>query len=96
MTRLRSDCALQWRNRLHAASDKLPERGAGGALAQVRLDVGVGVFDGVEVGRVGRRIAQLGCGGLDRLAHARNLVRTHIVHEDDVAFFRVGTSTCST
>jgi hypothetical protein len=24
MTRLRSGCALQWRNRLHAASDKLP------------------------------------------------------------------------
>jgi len=24
MTRLRSCCALQWRNRLHAASDKLP------------------------------------------------------------------------
>ena len=43
------------------------------------------MFDWVEVGRVGGQVAQFGTGSLDRLTHAIDLVRTQIVHEDDVA-----------
>ena len=44
------------------------------AFAQQRLELGEGVLDRVEVGAVGRQVAQLCAGGLDHLAHARPLV----------------------
>ncbi len=48
------------RNRLEAAPAEPREGvdGAGRAFAQVRLQLGVDVLDGVEIGRIGRQIAQ--------------------------------------
>ena len=62
--------ALGRRERVEASADDGPEviDGAGGGLAQERLELGDGVLDRVEVGRVGREEQELRSGRLDRLA----------------------------
>ncbi len=57
-----------------------------GGLAQQRLEFGEEQLDRVEVGGVGRQVAQGGAGRFDRLAHAGHFVRLEIVHDDEVAF----------
>jgi hypothetical protein len=46
--------------------------------AQEDLEFGEGHFDGIEVGAVGRQVAQACAGGLDRLSHAMDLVSGQI------------------
>ena len=41
-------------------------------------------LDGIEIGAVGREVAQGGAGGLDCLSNAVDLVGRQIVHDDDV------------
>ena len=48
------------------------------------LDLGEGLLDGVEVGRVRRQVAEPGAGGLDHLPDGGCLVGAEIVHDDDV------------
>ena len=54
------------------------------------LEFGEGHFDGIEVGAVGRQVAQACAGGLDRLSDAMNLMGGQIVHDDDVAWPQLG------
>src|SRR5690348_722195 len=49
------------------------------------LELGEGVFDGIEVGAVGRQIEQPCACRFDGLANACDLVGGQIVHDDDVA-----------
>ena len=41
-----------------------------------------------SIGRIGRQVAQIGVGGLDRLAHADDLVRGQVVHDHAVAWIQ--------
>ncbi len=59
--------------------------GSGGGVAHMRFELSEGVFDGVEVGTVGRQVEELGALGLDRLPEAGDFVGRQIVHDDDVA-----------
>ena len=64
--------------------------GALGRLAQERLQLGEGVLDRVEVGRVGREVEQARAGCLDQLSHPRPLVAGQVVHDHDVAGPQLG------
>jgi hypothetical protein len=55
------------------------------AVRSRALSLAKGLLDRVEVRAVGRQIAELGAGSLDRLAHALDLVRLEIVQHHDVA-----------
>jgi hypothetical protein len=57
-------------------------------LAHPVLDLGEGLLDRIEVGRVGRQVPEPGAGGLDRLPDSRRLVGAEIVEDDDVAWFQ--------
>ena len=50
------------------------------------LELGEAVFDRIEVGTVGRQIAEFGAAGFNSLPDARDLVSGQIVHDDDVAW----------
>ena len=52
----------------------------------MRLELGEGIFDRIEVGTVGRQIVEFGAAGLNSLPDARDLVGGQIVHDDDVAW----------
>lgn len=52
----------------------------------MRLELGEGIFDWIEIGTVGRQIAEFGATGLDSLPDADDLVSGQIVHDDDVAW----------
>ena len=56
--------------------------GAGSLMGEQGLGLGEGVFDGIEVGALGR---QARAAALNRGAHTRTLVAAGIVHADDVA-----------
>ena len=62
--------------------------GAFRVFAQVRLEFGEGLLDRIEVGRVRRQVAKRGAGLFDQAAHLFALVRTEIVHDDDVAWLK--------
>ncbi len=49
------------------------------------LEFAPGLFDGVEVRRVGRQVEQRSPAGLDPLAYAVDLVGAEIVHDEDMA-----------
>ena len=53
-------------------------------FAQERFEFCKDLFDRIEVGRVRRQISQSGARRFDRLAHAWNLVRRQVVHDDDI------------
>jgi hypothetical protein len=53
--------------------------------AQQLLELGPGLFDGVQVRRVRRQVKQLGSCRLDSFAHSLDLVRTEIVHHHHIA-----------
>jgi hypothetical protein len=55
------------------------------ALAQHGLELGEDLFDGIEVGAVGRQEGHSGADPLDGLSNGLALVRAEIVHDDDVA-----------
>lgn len=52
------------------------------------FDLGEGLFDGVEVGAVGRQEPEPSVGGFDGGAHGFGFVAAEIVHDDDVAGFK--------
>ena len=59
---------------------------SGGSLSQQGFEFGEELFDWIEVGAIGRQVAEFGAGGFDRLLDASNLVARKIVHNDDVAW----------
>jgi hypothetical protein len=59
--------------------------GSFGDFAQESLQLGIGFLDGMEVGAVGRQVAQFGPGCLYQLFDARSLVGGEIVHDDGIA-----------
>ena len=48
------------------------------------LDLGEGLFDGIEVGAVGRQEPEPGAGGFDGVADGLGFVTSQVVHDDDV------------
>src|SRR5271167_2089500 len=70
------------RERADAAAE--PAHSSLGNLAQKRLEFAERHLDRIEVRRVLRQIAKLRAASLDRFAHASNLVRRQIVHDNDV------------
>ncbi len=50
------------------------------------FELGPGLFDGVQVGRVRRQIKQLRACGLDPLRHAVDLVRAEVVHHHHISW----------
>ena len=59
-------------------------------LSHPVLDLGEGLLDRVEVGRVWRQIPEAGAGRPDRAPHGGRFVAAEIVHHDDVAFAQHG------
>jgi len=51
------------------------------------FDLGEGLFDRIEVGRVWGQIPELGAGGPDDAAQSGRLVAAEVVQDDDVAGF---------
>jgi len=49
------------------------------------FELGDELLDRVEIGRIGRQVAQFGASGLDDLPHRLAFVCRQIVHHDDVA-----------
>ena len=68
-------------------ADGAPEAFDGplGGLSQKRLEFGEGIFDGIEIGTVGREVEKACAHGFDQLTHFRPFVAGQIVHDDDVA-----------
>ena len=68
-------------------SDALPcfLYGSLGGFSQEQLELGEDLFDGIEVGGVGRQEQQPGSSRADRLADGRALVTAKIVHDDHIA-----------
>jgi hypothetical protein len=56
------------------------------SLPHPMLDLGEGLFDRVEVGRVWRQVPEPGASGLDHLPDSFRLVASEIVENDDIAF----------
>ena len=56
-----------------------------GGLAKGCFELGENLFDWVEVGAVGREVAQRRAGPLDHFLDARDFVGGKIVHHDDIA-----------
>src|SRR5260370_40369156 len=54
-------------------------------FAQMRFDFAEAILDRVEIGGVLRQITQCCTGRFNRLAHARDLARWHIIHNDRIA-----------
>lgn len=55
------------------------------SLTHPMLDLGEGLFDWIEVGRVWRQVPEPGASGLDHLPDSFRLVASKIVENDDVA-----------
>lgn len=49
------------------------------------FDFGEGLFDGIEVGRIGRQEPQTRARGADGLFNGRAFVASQIIHDDDLA-----------
>ena len=64
--------------------------GSRGGLAHMRLELGKGIFDRIEIGAVGRQIVEFGAAGLNGKPDARDLVGGQIVHNDDIAWAQYG------
>jgi len=56
-----------------------------GVFSQVRLELGERLLDRIEIGRIGRQVAEFAARRLDRLADGGALVGAEIVHHHDVA-----------
>ena len=53
--------------------------------AEQLFEFGPGLFDGVEIGRIGWQIEQSGTHGLHACSHALDLMNVEVVHHEDVA-----------
>jgi hypothetical protein len=58
---------------------------AGLHSSQELFQLGPGLLDGIEVGRVGRQVQQLRAAAFQQPAHSFDLVRAQIVEDNDVA-----------
>jgi hypothetical protein len=56
--------------------------------AHAVLDLGEGLFDRIEVGRVWRQIPEPCAGRFNQAAQGRRLVAAEIVHDDDIAWVK--------
>lgn len=76
-----------WREGIEQFADTLPCRfdGSFGGFSQQQFELGEHLFDGIEVGAVGRKVEQLCACRPDRGAHGLALVAAEVVHDDDVA-----------
>ena len=76
-----------WREGVEQDADALPcgFEGSLGGFAQEQFELGEDLFDGVQVGRVGRQEDEPGPDAADRLADGGTFVTTKIVHDDDIA-----------
>lgn len=79
--------ALGWREAFQEAGNPVPQalQGALLVLSKMRLEFREGVFDWVQVRRVGRQIAQRSARRFDGASYFSALVRAKIVHHDDVS-----------
>jgi hypothetical protein len=68
--------ALGWAVELENVCDGVPETVACplARFSQQRLEFGKGLFDGIEIGAVGRQVEQLGLAVFDRFPNAGDLV----------------------
>ena len=68
-------------------SDSVPQcwNGALTSLAQQGFEFSEGLFDRIEVWRIGRQIDEAGAGGFDHLLYACHFVGRQIVHDEDIA-----------
>ena len=64
--------------------------GALSGLAEQGFELGEDVLDGIEIGAVGGQEEELGAGLADGPSHRLALVRSQIVHDDDVAWGELG------
>lgn len=63
--------------------------GASFESAELLLHLGPTLLDGVEVGRVGRQVAERSSGLLDKLSDAVHLVSSQVVHDDQLPRFQL-------
>ena len=59
--------------------------GAGRCLAQEGFEFGEDLFDGIEVGRLGRQIAHMRARCFDGILDASDFMAGQVVHDDDLA-----------
>ena len=77
--------------------------GPGGCFAQAGFELGIGILDRVEIGRIGRQQQKAGAAGLDQGPDGCAFMCWQIVHHDDVAgiesrrqhLFDIGTESSS-
>jgi hypothetical protein len=79
--------AFVWAEGGQAFSDPGPKAldGSLSGVAQEGLEFGEGVLDRIEVGTVGRKIEKPSASGFDGIADAYALVRSEVVHDDDIS-----------
>jgi hypothetical protein len=79
--------ALGWAVELENVGAGVPEPVACplARFSQQRLELGKGLFDGIEVGAVGRQVEHLSLAVFDRFPDAGDLVAGPIVQDDDIA-----------
>jgi hypothetical protein len=79
--------ALSWAVELENVSNGVPETIACplAHCSQQRLEFGKGLFEGIEIGAVGRQVEQLGLAVFDRFLDAGHLMTGQIVHNDEIA-----------
>jgi len=53
------------------------------------LDLGEGLFDGIEVGRVWRKIPEPCAGRFNQAAQGHRLVAAEIIYDDDIAWLKL-------
>ncbi len=82
-------CGVVWSDEGDGIGDGLIEFlcGPGADGTEMLFDLCPGLFDGIEIGGIGRQIEHLRFSGLDQLAHLFELVRTEIVQHHHVAGF---------
>jgi hypothetical protein len=87
--------ALCWGEAIEELSDLPPGGfdGSSGGLAEQGLELGEDLLDRVEVGVVGGQEEEFGAGSADGVADGLALVRSQIVHDDDVARREFGRQT---
>ena len=82
--------AFLWDEASGQSSESVPQRidGLDGFGSQQGLEFGERHLNRVQIGAVGWDEHQARTGRFDRLAHAADLMRAQIVHDDDIAWFQ--------
>lgn len=84
--------AFLGRETIYENGDGLPQLidGPCGGLSQVRFELGEGLLDRIEIGRVGRQVEQVGAGRLYGFTNTGDFVAGQVVHDDDIAGLEAG------